>query len=98
MCLLSCCASGLPCYMDLSLVTRDNKDSRGKQLQQFSTIRQRKTTRSITDATRYWRISALVATTDRLRPRAYPARINGDMDDMNLSPWGHNISSMGEDS
>ena len=56
-------------------MARDNKDSRGEQLQQFSTIRKRKTTRSITDAAGYWRISAPVATTDRLGSRAYPASI-----------------------
>ena len=64
-------------------MARDNKDSRGEQLQQFSTIRKRKTTRSITDAAGYWRISAPVATTDRLGSRDNPTRMNGDM---NLSP------------
>ena len=49
----------------------------------FQQLEKRKTTRSITDAAGYWRISAPVATTDRLGSRAYPASINGDM---NLSP------------
>ena len=64
-------------------MARDNKDCRGKLLQPFSTIRQRKTTRNITKAVGNWRISAPVATTDRLGSRGYSALINSDM---NLSP------------
>jgi len=70
-------------WLNLCLARRKKTIVNRIPFKDFSTIRQRKTTRNITEAVGNWRISAPIATTDRLGSRGYSALINSDM---NLSP------------